>query len=210
VLGLVFTGGEGPSRDAIEKELKEADLTAAADSGLLLAERLGVVPDLIVGDMDSIPDPDILRRYPDSELQVFARDKDYTDTELAIEALRGRGCSRVGVIGGGGGRLDHLLGIFSLFHRENAPDFWFTAKEELVLVRTRIRIDGWKDRRVSFFPVGGSGAAMTSRGLKWPLDALSWKVGDIGVSNVVSGEIAEVVMKTGRLVCIKSFREDET
>jgi len=209
VLGLVFTGGEGPSRDTIESKLDEADMTAAADSGLLLAERLGVVPDLIVGDMDSIPDPAILKRYPDSEIAAFARDKDYTDTELAIETLRGRGCSRVGVIGGGGGRLDHLLGIFSLFHRENAPDFWFTAKEELVLVRKRIRIDGWMNRRVSFFPVGDSEATMSSFGLKWPLDALSWKVGDIGVSNVVSGERAEVIMKTGRLVCIRSFREDE-
>jgi len=210
LLGLVFTGGEGPSRDAIEKKLNEADMTAAADSGLLLAERLGVVPDLIVGDMDSIPDSAMLRRYPDSEIIAFARDKDYTDTELAIEALRARGCSSVGVIGGGGGRLDHLLGIFSLFHRENAPDFWFTAKEELVLVKTMLRIDDWKNRRLSFFPVGETEATMSSLGLKWPLDKLSWKVGDVGVSNVVSGESAEIAMKSGRLVCIKSFREDET
>lgn len=209
MLGLVFAGGEGPSRRMIERKLDEACLTAAADSGLLLAERLRIVPNFIVGDMDSLPGSGILRSYPEAEILEFPRDKDYTDTELAIEELRNRGCTNVGVIGGGGGRLDHLLGIFSLFHRKEAPDFWVTAREEIILVKDRIRIEDWKGRTISFFPVGEKTSTMSSSGLKWPLDALSWRVGDIGVSNVVTGESAEVAMKTGRLVCIKSFLEGE-
>ena len=157
--------------------------------------------------MDSLPDPGILLNYKESEILTYPRDKDYTDTELAVATLRERGCGRVGILGGGGGRLDHLLGIYALFQREQAPDFWITAREEVFLVKGEFRLEGWKGREVSFFPVGERPAAMTSRGLKWPLDSLTWKAGDFGISNVVLADTAEVRMKTGRLILVKALGE---
>lgn len=205
VIGLVFTGGLGPSLRDVEAYIQEADLVAAADSGLLLAERLGVVPDYIVGDMDSLPDPAILRRYEKSHVLTYPREKDYTDTELGIALLAEKGCSRVFIVGGGGGRLDHLLGIFSLFHRQTPPQGWFTDNDEVLLVDKTLSIRGRRGEEVSFLPVGTETATMSSRGLKWPLDSLSWKPGDIGISNLIVDDLAEITMERGRLLMIRSW-----
>jgi thiamine pyrophosphokinase len=205
VYGIVFTGGVGPERSRILKYLSIASLTVAADSGLLLAERIGVVPDYIVGDMDSLTDPVILKKYPKSSVKISPTDKDETDTELGITLLYEKGFEDVIIIGGGGGRLDHLLAIFSLFHRRKSPRIWITDKEELVLIDSTFSFTGSPGSIISFLPVGESPATMNSTGLKWPLDTLTWKNGDTGISNVMVAASASIQMRSGKIVMIRSW-----
>ena len=181
-------------------------MTAAADSGLLLAEKLNRVPDYIVGDMDSLPDPAILDKYPTDRVLRYPRKKDFTDTELGIDLLREKGCDKIIILGGGGGRLDHLLAIFSLFHRASPPDVWLTDREEVTLIRSVFTLNGWRGRELSLMPMGREPARMSSRGLRWPLDELVWDAGDFGISNVVEDDTAEIVVGSGRLLAIRSWR----
>lgn len=206
VTGCLFTGGAGPPLCRAREHLKSARITAAADSGLLLARELGVVPDYIVGDMDSLP-PSLLEEYSRSTIVRYPRDKDHTDTELGIRLLREKGCTRVILAGGGGGRLDHLLAVYSLFHREDPPDLWLTDREEAVHIDSRYEIRNWKNREVSLLPLGEETAEMESHGLKWPLSGLRWKAGDIGISNVVTEDIAWIKMQRGRLLLIRSWSD---
>jgi len=202
VLGIVFTGGLGPKRKEVEEYLDKAQVIVAADSGLLLAEEMGVEPDIILGDMDSIPDRSMLERHPHAEIRVYPTEKDDTDTELALKCLRSKGCTESILIGGGGGRLDHLLGIVSLFYRPDPPHRWFTHGEEVIYIPATLEIHGLKGRVVTFMPVSGEECRMKTEGLKWPLDALRWKPGDIGISNIILAEEARVTMLQGKLIMI--------
>ena len=106
---LVFAGGDAIPRGL--GELLDRDrLVIAADSGLDHAHSLGFHADLVVGDLDSV-DPDVLRaaREQGTEIELHPAEKDSTDLDLALEAARARGAIRVTVVGGNGGRLDHLL-----------------------------------------------------------------------------------------------------
>lgn len=206
--GLVITGGRGPTLNRVEPWLRTTDLIAAADSGLLCANAWGVRPDLIVGDFDSLEPMSALDRYDQATIHRFPPDKDETDTEIAIRLLRDRGAQRILIAGGGGGRLDHLLGIVSLFDRTPAPDAWMTDCAVVELVVGEYHRCGVPGRTVSLFPVGTEPCRMRSNGLKWPLDGLDWKRGAIGVSNIASEGCITIVVEQGRLILIEPMEDD--
>lgn len=200
--GLLITGGEAPGRRWFELVKDRFDIVVAADSGLLTAMNMEIKADYIVGDMDSIGDKRVLESFPDESIFTYERDKDYTDTEIGLSLLQRKGCVHRCIIGGGAGRLDHLIGILSLFDKTDAPDMWITNSAVVVMIRDIFRLKGMKGRTISFFPAGCEKSTMKSEGLKWPLDALGWKKGDLGVSNIVTSDEVEVTMRTGRLIFV--------
>jgi thiamine pyrophosphokinase len=163
---------------------------------------MGIDVDYIVGDMDSLRDPGILGRFPEESIVRYGREKDYTDTEIGLTLLKKEGCSRNCIIGGGGGRLDHLIGILSLFEKSDGPDFWITETSVIVMIRDTRKFTELQGKTVSFFPVGVTKCTMSSTGLKWPLDSHEWYKGDVGVSNVIISHHAEVTMHSGRLIFV--------
>jgi thiamine pyrophosphokinase len=220
-IGVAITGGEGPPpqelRRLIEGAVRSSNtgeaLLAAADSGLLLAEAAGLKPDWVIGDMDSLDNEERLRSYPADRVIRHPADKDYTDTELALSLLRDKGCDEVWIAGGGGGRIDHLLGIRDLFERERFPRRWLTAAEDIYC------IDGGDDGAaggsnaaltmtiaqggvVSVFPLGDGPWKASSSGLKWPLDKVSWKRGVYGLSNVTMEPEMTINAQQGRFMII--------
>jgi len=190
----------------ITNRLAEKPLLAAADSGLLLAEAAGLKPDWITGDMDSLVNVDILSSYQAEQLIRHTAEKDYTDTELALTLLWEKGCDETWIIGGGGGRLDHLLGIRDLFEREPFPRRWITANEDVYCIdsmeKNSLTVKLEPGAIVSVFPLGGDPWQAESYGLKWPLDTVYWKRGLYGLSNVaVNGEFS-IMVKAGRFMII--------
>jgi thiamine pyrophosphokinase len=202
--GLLFTGGEGPSRERLAPFLAGVDLVAAADSGLEAARAAGVEPDIVAGDMDSLADRSLLSLYGD-RVTLFPSDKDETDTEICLRLLRERGARKVILAGGGGGRLAHLLGIVLLFERPTAPSLWLTAREHVELVERSIALDGCLGQTISWFPAGGPVAIRSSSGLKWPLDGLRWGRGAAGISNVATADRVEVEVARGRLLMVREW-----
>jgi thiamine pyrophosphokinase len=199
--GLLLTGGDGPPISVLAPLIKGADLVVAADSGLELSLRAGVEPDLVVGDMDSLKEPGLLDRLPPERVARYPQDKDDTDTEIGLRALREAGCEEITVAGGGGGRLAHTLGLLALFRRKDPPDLWLTATETVRRLTGSAEIRGCRGRTVSFFPLGPV-SVIRSRGLKWPLTGLSWDEGDVGISNVGTEDIIQVELQSGALLMI--------
>jgi thiamine pyrophosphokinase len=188
--GIVFTGGEGPTEAECRRLAEAADLVVAADSGFLAARKAGISPGWIVGDMDSLGDPALLDGYPPERVIRYPHEKDFTDTELALKLLWEQGCDETWLLGGGGGRTDHLLAIRSLFEREPSPDRWITGAEDIRRLRGGGRLVFPETERVgeaitgiSVFPLGNGPWKAESRGLKWPLDRLVWSRGFFGISN---------------------------
>ena len=218
VLGIVFAGGEGPGPQKIKNlfnSLEAETLTAAADSGLLIAEAAGLQPDWIIGDMDSLGDENCLQKYPAQRVIRCAAEKDHSDTELALSLLWEKGCGDVWIIGGGGGRIDHLFGIRDLFERERFPRRWITAAEDIYCIEggSAAGQGGAADSGglikacevgcvVSVFPLGAGPWKASSQGLKWPLDKVRWERGVYGLSNITAAAELAVNAIQGRLLII--------
>jgi len=210
LLGIIFTGGESPSSSIIRNLLNGIKtFTVAADSGLITAEEAGIKPAFIIGDMDSL-DPSRLSAYPPERVIRYPHDKDYTDTELAFSLAAEKGCDDIWLIGGGGGRIDHLFAVRSLFEREIFPRRWITDKADIFCIEAdtahnEISRRLGEDPGVSVFPLGSGPWKAESKGLKWPLDDLSWNRGFFGLSNVaVDGEFS-IKAESGRFMVILSL-----
>jgi thiamine pyrophosphokinase len=204
---LVFAGG-----DAIPHglgELLDRDrLVIAADSGLDHAHSLGFHADLVVGDLDSV-DPDVLRaaREQGSEIELHPAEKDSTDLDLALEAARARGAIRVTVVGGNGGRLDHLLANLLLLAAPRFSDLEIDAllpPARVAVVRDTSTLLGRPGELCTLLPVGGDAHGVTTTGLRYPLRGEQLTAGTTrGVSNLFAEPTATVSLRTGVLLAIQ-------
>jgi len=207
---IIFIGGSGPQYELCKPFLDQPDLVIAADSGLIRCEQFGLEPDWIVGDMDSLDDLSRLSVYPQDRVVTYPVDKDYTDTELALQLAWEKGCTDVTLIGGGGGRTDHLLAITALFDRPQAPSRWITETELVSLVEDRIELSVSHNTLVSLFPAGEGPWQAESSGLKWPLSGLPWRRGFFGLSNRVVQDPCSLRAVSGRfllLIPLKAFKK---
>ena len=82
---FLFLGGEGPAGPDLPEKPGSGDIVIAADSGVELARAFSVKVDYAVGDFDSIEDPSLLNLLEKENVFSYDRDKDYTDTEIALE-----------------------------------------------------------------------------------------------------------------------------
>jgi thiamine pyrophosphokinase len=140
--------------------------------------------------MDSLDDEGRLAAYLPERVIRYPRDKDFTDTELALKLLWEQGAGEVWLAGGGGGSTGHLLALRSLFEREPSPDRWITGMEDIRRLRRGERFAfpaegraGEAVKGISVFPLGAGPWKAESSGLKWPLNNLPWDRGFFGVNN---------------------------
>ncbi|MCL2764096.1 MAG: thiamine diphosphokinase [Treponema sp.] len=215
MLGVIFTGAEAPKPQVIKQILKtQRDaLFIAADSGLTSAENAGIKPDWIIGDMDSLEDTSRLCAYPQERIIRLQHEKDFSDTEMAVSLAVDKGCKSIWIIGGGGGRTDHLFAIRSLFEREHFPRRWITGTEEIFCIDAQqteenaIHFSLKSNASVSVFPLGDGPWKAVSTGLKWPLEDLRWSRGFFGLSNVAQdGEFA-ITAHLGRFMILLSVQD---
>ncbi len=206
--GLLFTGGLQPDPTLIREYCGTADLVVAADSGLESALKAGFAADLAVGDMDSLSDLTLLDRLPAGSVQRWNTDKDYSDTELAIQAMRSRGITDITLIGGGGGRLDHLLALYQLFEMENPPGLWISDFSLLFplgegCAAASVSVTGLRaESAVSVIPVKGTAVRVRSNGLQWPLDNLDWLQTRLSLSNRAPQGRCSVLVESGRVLVV--------
>jgi thiamine pyrophosphokinase len=207
--GIAITGGEGPKSETLKKLAGQADLVVAADSGLAACEEAGIMPDWIVGDMDSLGDLKRLEKYPAEKVIRHRSDKDSSDTELALSLLWEKGCGKVWLAGGGGGRTDHLLAIRALFERERSPDRWFTASEEIRRLKEgqTLSADAAIGSMVSVFPLGAGPWQAESSSLKWPLNGVAWESGCFSLSNVAEKSPFEIKSKRGDFLAVMGIAD---
>ena len=207
---IIFCGG-GAAR--LEVEVPADAFVVAADSGLAEANRLGVHVDLLVGDMDSVA-PGDLEAYERAggEVQRHAEDKDATDLDLAITAAVVAGAAHLTVVGGDGGRLDHLLGNALLLATPR-----YAAVEidgvfggtRLHVVRGRRDLAGSPGELVSLFALGGPARGVGTEGLRWPLEHATLEPGStLGISNRFVADRAAVAVAEGVVLVVRPGRED--
>lgn len=203
---VMLAAGEAP--EPLPK-LPQGAWIVAVDGGLELAERLGVIPDLVVGDLDSV-DPDILARAKSAGIPIerHPRDKDETDWELGLRAIAQRDFHEVVIIGGGGGRLSHLIGNAAVLANDDFSALrieWSIGETSVRVARPEASVDlaGSPGDLVSLVPIGGIAAGINTSGLRWPLQG-GRLVPDStrGISNELVGSAATVSLAAGVLLVI--------
>lgn len=205
----IFTGGDPVSADR-SAGLPAPDLVLAADSGAELAAAAGRSVDVLVGDLDSIAEETLDAALADGAVvEAHPADKDATDLELALDAALRRGADEIVVIGGGGGRLDHLLGnaaVISSPALREASVRWVLEQETAYVVhasREPITLPAAEGAVFSVLPAGGAAAGVTVAGAKWPLRNAVLKAGSsLGVSNQAQGAEITVGAESGVLLVI--------
>ncbi|MDE0131498.1 MAG: thiamine diphosphokinase [bacterium] len=199
----VFAGGDPPPVQSA-RWIPKGTFVIAADSGLDHAHRLGFEADLLVGDLDSVSLGASDRHQ--GEVEQHSEHKDYTDLELALEAANRRARTVV-VVGGHGGRLDHLLANAELLadHRWTGTDLIWLAGEDLAtLVRHQTTLHGKPGDLVSLVPLAGHAIGVTTTGLKWPLENATLAAGSTrGVSNRLIETTAQVTVRQGVLLAVQ-------
>lgn len=219
---LVVADGDVPRRAALDAAWPGWDDgvadVVAADGGLARARGLGLRPDLLVGDLDSL-DPGVLAAAAAGGLPVrrARADKDESDTELALLEAVARGATRITVLGAfGGPRLDHALAnVWLLAHPALAAVevvlldagsrlFMIQAPDAHGATVTRM-LPGPDGATVTLLPFGGEAVGITTRGLAYPLRDEPLLVGPArGLSNIRSGADAAVTLRAGRLLVVET------
>lgn len=199
----LFAGGDPPPVQVTEW-IPAGTFVIAADSGLDHAHHLGLDADLLVGDLDSVSLGASDRHQ--GEVEQYSDNKDKTDLELALEAARRRSNSMV-VVGGHGGRLDHLLANAELLgdHRWAGSEILWLAGEDLVtVVRLQRILHGKPGDLVSLIPVGGHAIGVSTKGLQWSLQDATLAAGSTqGVSNRFTETMAELTVRQGVLLAVQ-------
>jgi thiamine pyrophosphokinase len=198
---LVLVGGpEGPAVVA----LPAGATVIAADGGAELAIQLGLEVDLAVGDFDSIS-PQTLAAVARVERHPAA--KDATDLELALSAALLSKPERILVLGGAGGRLDHLFGGLLLLagdaYAEVQVDAQFGAAAVHV-IRGERRLVGEPGELISLFAVQGPARGVVTDGLVYPLRGETLVPGSTrGISNVFAAPEARIGLEGGVLLAVR-------
>jgi thiamine pyrophosphokinase len=200
--GAAFIGGRAPLPGLCRELCEGAAIVVAADSGLVAAEAAGVEPDWVVGDMDSLPDLARLEHYPPERVCRFPCDKDLLDTEIALNLLWDKGCTHNVLIGGGGGRLDHLLALRTLLDRPRCPQRWVTDTEDIRVTEAggTVELSIPVGTRISVLAAAGGPWKASSNGLKWPLDQVRIDAGWVGISNTACEARVVVRAEQGRFL----------
>ncbi|MBI4884817.1 MAG: thiamine diphosphokinase [Actinobacteria bacterium] len=199
---IVVIGGGPLSRLAIDRAIgadESQSFVIAADSGLDHAVAAGILPDVLVGDLDSISAAGRMWAYEHAaEIEEHPPDKDASDTELAIaRALRVPNLRRLCVLGGseaaGELRLDHLLStILALGHPTLAALTSVCAvlgHNELRILHPgrKVTLDLHAGQTFSLLALHGSCAGICVQGARWPLhDATLTATETRGLSNQAS------------------------
>lgn len=212
-VAVIVAGGE--SIVATSLRVPDDAHVIAADSGLDEAERLGLTPMVVIGDLDSV-DADALARARRSGVPVLQHpvDKDETDLELALTHARNSGYRKVILIGGhghvgrDGDRLSHLLGNALVLASEPFADIeiaWHVGATTVSVVRPGRPgvFEGQPGELVSLIVVGGDATDVTTEGLRWRLTGATLGFGSTrGISNEMTSTAAAVSISTGVILAV--------
>lgn len=199
---IIFCSGEMDSDRVFLPEYQK-DLILCADGGYRHAKRLGITPDLIIGDLDSG-----VSQYPkEIANRIYPSEKDATDTNLCLDYAIEQGCKEVVILGGLGGRLDHEFSHYALMLyglKRGVRVLLVNERNEIWMENKPFSLVPNEKKYISFFPFGGDVDEFTVRGLKYPATDMTLFCDQAQASsNQFDGEeVAEVSFRKGGVLLV--------
>lgn len=204
--GIIFAGGEFSVPENLDNILKDNPCIICADGGYDHAAKLGIVPDIIIGDMDSVEN-----KLPGGVNQIkLNREKDDTDTEACINYLIEKGCREIVLLCALGGRKDHELAniMLTVYALKKGVKLIIASNDtEVSAISDFAEMWGNIGDWLSLIPVLGDAERVTLSGLKYSVQNACIKAGKtVGISNEFIGEKATISVEKGVVVAIKTKR----
>ena len=204
---VIFANGEIKDDQAVVTMLSQHDSLIAADGGLNHMVRMGLTPNVLIGDLDSASPEAILSLEAASvPILRYPVDKNETDLELAIAHAISEGHRRIVIVGALGGRFDQALGNLFLLSADTLAGLDIRlddGREEVCLIRSYHEIEGRAGDTVSLIPLGSPVTGILTQNLRYPLNHETlYPDHTRGISNVLLGDSASVRIESGLLVCI--------
>ena len=204
---VLFVNGHIPNLEPVLRLTRPGDTFLAADGGTRHALALGMVPSVVIGDLDSLTDDERLKLDTvGTEIRLYPRDKNETDFELALHYAVEAGYREILIVAALGDRLDQTLGNLALLTDPRLSMFDVRLDdglEEAFFVRSSSQVRGAAGDIVSLIPWGGEVAGIATDGLRWPLlDETLHSYQTRGISNELLGEAASVSLKSGLLLIV--------
>ncbi|MGQ9584292.1 MAG: thiamine diphosphokinase [Anaerolineae bacterium] len=208
----VLANGELQHPDQVRALTGQADLLVAADGGSRHALALGLRPNLVVGDLDSLTIAEqrelaqagaTFVRYPEA--------KDETDLELALVQAVDCGAREIVVLAALGGRTDQTLAnllLLALPQLQGVRCGIVEGPETILLVRNWVRMVGQPGDLLSLIPLGGDCHNIWTEGLVYPLAGETlWLSRARGISNVLDASQVTIRVGEGMLLAVHRAQE---
>jgi thiamine pyrophosphokinase len=213
--GVVVLCGGDPPCDRARELVDPGAVVLAADSGLHHAAALGLDAERVIGDFDSASAASVARAEArGAVLERHPAAKDATDLELALDRAVHLGARDILVLGGGGGRLDHLIANVGLLAspalRERRVRAVFgPALLQILHGPATLTVAGRPGELVSLVPLAGAAERITTGGMRFPLadEDLPFATSR-GVSNELQGPVSQVRLGRGTLAVVQPFWGD--
>ncbi|MGL5577091.1 MAG: thiamine diphosphokinase [Sarcina sp.] len=204
---LMVAAGNKPSEELFSKYLKYCDKTIAIDGGTEVFIEHGIKPDYAVGDFDSIG-ADFEENLKGINNIMYPSEKDYTDSDVAVNIAFKLNANEIIMLGMTGGRIDHLLGNLGLLNKcmKNNVDAYIIDEKNKVFLREKsFKISGDYGDIVSFYTFGEEVKGLNILNAKYPLyDYILEPFESLCNSNEFLDKEIEVSFEKGKLLVIYS------
>ena len=181
------------------------DFILCADGGYSIAAEMGITPDLVIGDFDSVKSaiPDEIKTIK------LPAEKDDTDTMACVKYAINHDFKEIIIIGGIGGRFDHTIANLQCLYYGiiNGTNIELRDEKNIVSMHfpSTIQVKKNKDFKLSIFAFSEICEGITLDGLKYPLSNYTLKQSfPLGISNEFTSELASISFETGVLLLILS------
>lgn len=202
---ILFANGDFPENFSLI--IGDDDFLVAVDGGLRHLLRLGLTPQLLIGDLDSVTTEDLDRCVQwRVEILRFPPEKDETDLELAVLEVLKRGFTDIIITCAIGDRLDHTLGNMALLALPEVQGAYIRISHgntTIFHLNSCIDLDTYPGDLISLLPWGETVQGVTTVGLQYALNNATlypWR--SLGLSNVAISNKVSVTVETGQLFLI--------
>jgi thiamine pyrophosphokinase len=204
---IIFANGELPDLDKARAILRKDDYILCADGGTRHALALGLTPNIVIGDMDSIQKG----QWQELEkagvsIELFPHDKNETDLELAIQRAIELEPNQIVIVAALGGRLDQTLANITLLTSLQLSTFNLRLDdgvEEILFCWDQVEVHGRSGDIVSLLPWGAPVHGVQTKRLKWILNGETlYPEKTRGISNEMVSDTASIEINSGSLLII--------
>lgn len=197
---LIIASGNSIKREIFDELHVKDDFIICADGGLNYLDSLKIAPDLIVGDFDSA-NVTLLEKYKDIKIKKFLPEKNFTDTEIAIEEAITLGYKEIIIFGATGTRLDHTMANILLIERYIKKGISIRIVDNnnyIQILNKDISLNKKEGYYLSIIPITEHIDGITLKGFKYSLENVKVSRGStLCISNEITDEEARIQIKNG-------------
>lgn len=200
----IIIGGGDCTADILKRYILADDYIICADSGYDIATEADIIPNLLIGDFDSI------KSFPENvEKITLPIEKDVTDCEAAYNEGVKRGFTEFLLFGGTGGRFEHTFANISVMARASGEGIkirMFDDKHTFyAITNEELKIPFTPDKQISVFAFGEKAFGVTEKGFHYSLDNYTLDpFVPIGISNDIVDDFGEIIVEDGTLIVIET------